>query len=101
MLSTNMKEGLEKKITMDFEPLIVKVFLKYIYKGAVQEDELKTYGLDSLHMAKMYDMGTFFAFCEDFIVRNINSGNVENVYKIAKLMESKKLIEGCKAYFKR
>jgi len=101
MLSTNMKEGLEKKITMDFEPQIVKVFLSYIYKGAVQEDELKCYALDLLQMGQMYDIGRLFEFCENFIVSNIDSDNVRDVYKVAKLMESENLIEGCKAYFKR
>jgi len=96
-----MKEGLEKKMTIDFEPQIVKLFLSYIYKGAIQEDDLKCYALDLLQMGKMYDIGSLFEFCENFIVSNINSDNVGDVYKIAKLMESEKLIQGCNACYKR
>jgi len=101
ILSTNMKEVLEKKITMDFEPQIVKLFLSYIYKGTVPKDELKCHALDLLQMCKMYDIDRLFQFCENFIVSNIDSDNVRDVYRIAKLMESEKLIEGCKACFKR
>jgi len=102
MLSTDMKEGLEKKIKiMEFEPQTVKLFLSYMYKGTVPVDDFKSCALDLLQMGKMYEIDTLYAFCENFIARNVTSDNVADVYKIAKLMESDNLMDACKACFKR
>jgi len=101
MLSTNMKEGLEKKIRMEFEPQTVKLFLSYMYKGTVEVDNFKSCALDLLQMGKMYEIDTLYAFCENFIASYVTSDNVSEVCKTAKLMESDKLLDACKACFKR
>jgi len=101
MLSTDMKEGLEKKIRMDVEPQTVKLFLSYMYKGTVDADDFNSCAFDLLQLGKMYEIDTLHTFCENFIASNVTSDSVAEVYKIAKLMESKNLMDACKAYFKR
>jgi len=86
---------------MDFEPQTVKLFLSYMYKGTVEVDDFKSCALDLLQMGKMYEIDTLYAFCENFIANNVTSDNVSEVCKTAKLMESDKLLDACKACFKQ
>ena len=83
--------------TTDFTGKTMKSFLKYLYTDSIDQDEIDHYLLRAAHL---YDFKKLISECVRGLSMKINDDNVEDMLKIALLLELPTLLEEAKKKMK-
>ena len=83
--------------TTDFTGKTMKSFLKYLYTDTIDQDEIDHYLLRAAHL---YDFKKLISECVRGLSMKINDDNVEDMLKIALLLELPTLLEEAKKKMK-
>lgn len=99
MLCGQMSESQNNEILMiDFEPAIVRAFVRYLYEDTLAEDVLQDGVVDLYAMARKYHVVGLESLCEQFMSREMDGSNVFSLLDLAELHDSPTLRIHCLNY---
>lgn len=99
MLCGSMSESQSNEILLvDFEPAVVKAFVRYLYDDTLSPDTMLESGVDLYAMARKYHVVGLETQCEDYMGSILEARNVLEVLGVAELHESSSLRLKCLVY---
>ncbi|XP_057322330.1 uncharacterized protein LOC130665766 [Microplitis mediator] len=83
MLTTEMKEVKENRITIEKFPLdVITEMLDFFYTGKTKASSDVDVALKMIEVAQMYEIGSMIKICENTITKNININNIVSIIKL-------------------
>ena len=91
MLSTDMMEAKKGDITIvDFEPVTVEMFLRYLYESELPPLNMKQ-ASDLMGIADKYNVRPLVTTCKDYLLNNLRPDNLVEVLILGYLCKEDEL----------
>lgn len=82
----------------DFSVHAIKLMIEYFYTDKIDNKYLLEFGWELLGLSNKYEINSLKAYCQDFLVKNIDSDNVIYLLSLCELYSTKILMEYCLQY---
>jgi len=92
MFSVAMAEAASNEVTIpDFEPVVVKEFLKFLYTDSCDPEELELHGEMLLAIACKYQVSGLEVLCENHLIASLTVNSVAGILRLADMYAADQL----------
>lgn len=92
MFSVAMAEAASNEVTIpDFEPVVVKEFLKFLYTDSCDPEELELHGEMLLAIACKYQVPGLEVLCENHLIASLTVNSVAGILRLADMYAADQL----------
>lgn len=92
MFSVAMAEAVSNEVTIpDFEPVVVKEFLKFLYTDSCDPEELELHGEMLLAIACKYQVLGLEVLCENYLIASLTVNSVAGILRLADMYAADQL----------